>query len=186
MSPVKTLLYSFFVVSVIAGCTVSDRAEFTDSEAEISDDFFDRIQENVTTKHWIVSQLGEPFRVIEGDDNQEIYTYEFTKAYYRRATLLILLRYSGVSRDESYFHVLFQKNVVKKHWHSKEPVADVGRFLVSSNEDTVEGEVSSEPASKPDNKSAGPSSTEGEGSKDLPPPVDEAKPQSQPTSTPMI
>lgn len=185
MSPAKTLLFFFFVVG-LAGCTVSDRVEFTDSEAEISEDFFDRIQEDVTTKHWVVSQLGEPFRVVEGVDGQEIYTYEFTKAHYRRATLLILLRYSGVSHDESYFHVLFQKNVVKKHWHSKELVADVGRFLVSAQDDNVKDEVSLEPDSESgiDGVQSQPLAPESEGSNNSSPPFN--APDQKPASVPMI
>lgn len=106
----------FCVAVTLVACSISDRISYIDEEGEIPESFFEEVRKNKTKKSWIVSQLGEPFLVETKNEFQEIYTYRFTRSHYRNGQLLLVLRYGRVEKEVEYYHLAFERNVVKKHW----------------------------------------------------------------------
>lgn len=118
-----TSIVPFLIVSaLLTGCTIADRVSYEDGEGKIPQEVFADVKNGKTQKQWVVNQLGEPFAKAYGTDNSELFTYRLTRAHTKHASLLLFLRYSGVERDVEYFHVVFNNNTVKKHWHDKYPV----------------------------------------------------------------
>lgn len=107
---------------LLTGCAIADRVSYEDSEGKIPEEVFAEIDNGKTQKQWVVNQLGEPFAKAYDTDNSELFTYRLTRAHTKHASLLLFLRYNGVERDVEYFHVVFNNNIVKKHWHDKFPV----------------------------------------------------------------
>lgn len=116
------LIFYCIVISVLTGCSIADRVSYEDSEGKIPEEVFTEIDNGKTEKQWVVNQLGEPFAKAYGTDNSELFTYRLTRAHTKHASLLLFLRYNGVERDVEYFHVVFNNDIVKKHWHDKFPV----------------------------------------------------------------
>lgn len=117
------LIFCCIVISTsLTGCSIADRVSYEDGEGRISEQVFSEIDNGKTQKQWVVNQLGEPFAQAYGPDNSELFTYRMTRAHTKHASLLLFLRYNGVERDVEYFHVVFDNNIVKKHWHDKFPV----------------------------------------------------------------
>ena len=115
-----TSIYHCFVIgALLTGCSIADRVSYEDSEGKIPEEVFAEIKNGKTQKQWVVNQLGEPFASAYGSDNSELFTYRLTRAHIKHASLLLFLRYNGVERDVQYFHVVFDNNIVKKHWHDK-------------------------------------------------------------------
>lgn len=109
------LLLVLFGLNACSFISVSDRVAYEDREGPIPESLLDDIQKD-TSKHWLVSQFGEPLRVDFGPSGQEIYTYQFTRSHKRYADLILILRYRGVERSTEYLHVLMHNNLVAKHW----------------------------------------------------------------------
>jgi len=114
-----SLLFSSVLFGVLSGvgCSIADKTVFEDREGEIPETFFSDIRRGKTSRSWIESQLGEPETIQHGPDTQQIYNYRFAKVQKKEASLLVLLKYDGLEREQHYFHVLFEDSRVKKFWH---------------------------------------------------------------------
>ena len=114
------LIFQYIILVVfLTGCAVAHRVSYEDGEGKIPQEVFSGIENGKTEKSWVVNQLGSPFNKAYGVDNSELYTYRLTRADTRHASLLLFLRYNGVERDVEYFHVVFENDVVKEHWHDR-------------------------------------------------------------------
>lgn len=104
-------------ICILASCTIADKTTFADKEGTLPETFFSDIRKGKTTASWIKSQLGEPETIQQGPDLQQIYNYRFSKVQKKHAGLLFLVRYDGIEREQHYFHVLLDNDIVKKYWN---------------------------------------------------------------------
>lgn len=111
----RLFLFGAWVFQLNA-CSVSDRFVYEDSEGVVTQDFFASIQKNKTSKQWVMDNLGHPYAVVVGPNNEEIYTYFFKRSIYRETSLFFVLRYQSSENSEQYYHMIFCDNVVKREW----------------------------------------------------------------------
>jgi len=86
----QRLIISFFVITaglmLLAGCTHHmGNKRITDERAQA------RVKEGVTTKQEIQTLFGKPTMVHFTDDNEEIWTYTYTKSSTRKITFIPIL-----------------------------------------------------------------------------------------------
>lgn len=114
---------------LVGGCSlvsVSDTSHYNDGEGRLPETIFAEIKPNLTSKAWVLAHFGQPVSVQQMASGEEIYNYQFTRTHRRSATLLFLVRYRGVEQDREYFHVVFDNDLVEKHWIDKLAIAQVG------------------------------------------------------------
>lgn len=111
-----TVFNSLLLAFSLSACSISHRVSYEDGEGSVPHSFFHDIKNNKTEKNWIVANLGEPHYSQQGPDQQEIYTYQLTRSFNKHGDLLFFFRYNGAERETEYFHVLFDADLVKRHW----------------------------------------------------------------------
>lgn len=114
---------------ILGSCSVSDRWEYEDSEGVVPESFFSSVKKNKTDKAWLIQNLGSPYGHDTGPNNEEIYTYAFTRKRFKRASLLVVLRFDGSEEERKYYHVLFCENTVDKAWWDEFSEVQVDRVL---------------------------------------------------------
>lgn len=114
----RQMVVVFCLVSLIGlgACSVTNRTSYEDDEGSVPESFFSSIKKNKTQKKWIIHHLGEPLSTYYTKDNKEILTYQIRRAQYRNVSLLFFMRYNSVKRDPRYFHMLLDKDIVRKTW----------------------------------------------------------------------
>lgn len=117
-----------FSCAALSSCTVSERVTYTDSEAQLPDDFLSQLKPNKTSKRWVTSRLDEPRSVTQGPLDEEVYTYDLTENRFRHKSVFLVIRYSQVEEDEAYLHVMFKDELVQKRWYSKTAIVEDWRF----------------------------------------------------------
>lgn len=115
----SALCIALFLLVALAGCTVSDRWVYEDSEGVVADEFFEQIRKNQTEQSWIVAKLGKPKTMSMDASNYEFATYSFKRVHYQSTSLLLVLRYTGSEHDIQYYHLMYCDGVLKKHWWDK-------------------------------------------------------------------
>lgn len=122
------LISIFVVVSVLTGCSTSDRWVHEDAEGLVSETFFSTVKKNKTKKNWVMDHLGHPHSILDGPNGEQITTYHFTRTRYRSVSVLFVLRYTGSVHDVEYYHIMYCGDLVKKAWWDKFSEVDVDRL----------------------------------------------------------
>jgi len=116
---------------MLAGCAVSDRVVYEDSEGVVPDNFFRTVKNKKTKKDWIVGNLGQPYAVDE-DGQVEFYTYHFSKSQFKKASVLFVLNRGVVDEKEEYYHVMMCNDVVERTWFDEYSTIQTYRFAKKS------------------------------------------------------
>lgn len=94
------LFMVLFAGTFLTGCMISHRAHTSDSSFDypVSGTQLESVEPGVTTKEWIIDNLGEPDREKHLRDGEEILIYENTRRKSRHVSLFLLFS-SHTSED---------------------------------------------------------------------------------------
>ena len=109
-------LVQLTLLSLLVGCSVSDRIVYEDAEGRVDKTFFHSVLAHKTEQSWVLDNLGQPHTIQASPDGHTFYNYRFQKARYREVRLLLLLSFQGSEQHERYWHVSFCQGYVDKHW----------------------------------------------------------------------
>lgn len=128
----------------LTACSVTDRVSYGDQEGPIPQHVIDKIQNTKTEKAWVVAHLGEPFTIdrveTRGPHSQvlyEVYSYRLSRSSVRSGHVLYVFTMGGREDQIEYFHVAFEKSMVKKAWMDKFARAQLGTVLHQEKVKTV-------------------------------------------------
>lgn len=111
---------------LLTNCSVSTRVDYENAEGQLGDDFFHELRDKKTDTDWVMANLGEPlFTENYEEENINVYTWQLSRADYKHLSILIVLRYNTVEREQHYLHVISKEGIVQKHWLDDSPAVQV-------------------------------------------------------------
>ena len=110
-------------IFLLNGCALYDQREtvaYGHKGRPVPEDAVDSIQPQITTRTWILENLGEPDRISAGPNQTEIFTYRFERSLTTRTRIFLLFSSRKTVVEEKHIFVHFVGDIVHKFWRDYE------------------------------------------------------------------
>ena len=129
----RSRLYLFFWVALLlSGCSFYNKTAYIDDEGRLPESFFNDLHRSKTSQSWVLSQLGDPESVQQGPDSKQIFNYRLSRTDHKHADFLVVMRIDGKHSEVEYLHILFEKQLLRKHWRDDYSQAQTSRYFGNS------------------------------------------------------